>query len=321
MKMLPTVSVIVPVYGVEKYIERCARSIFVQTYKDFEVIFVDDCSKDNSIAILKGVIEEYPAVDCRIIRHERNRGLSAARNTGVTAAFGKYILHVDSDDWIEPEMIGCLVKKATETNADIVICGNNIVFPDKLRISYPRVYDDKMTMIKAMLFKSVPSSMWGKLISKEIYDQHEDTWSIEGINHGEDYATMPRIIFYSELISYVNEPLYNYSMLNAYSYTNNFSEKSMVSMVKADNVLYDFFNSQIKEEDKARMLLRSKTGMIKRCNWKLYPQIAKLYHDVQKKYINQLSFYDRFILYSVNRGFDRTLARLLRLSLRLRQEC
>ena len=95
------VSICVPVYGVEKYIERCAISIFEQTYTNLECIFVNDCTKDNSIKILYNVIERYPQrrEKIRIIQHDCNRGLAAARNTALEAASGDYILHVDSDNY------------------------------------------------------------------------------------------------------------------------------------------------------------------------------------------------------------------------------
>ena len=94
------VSILVPVYGVEKYIERCARSLFEQTYEDLEYIFVDDCSPDNSIEILKNTLENYPKrkEQVKIIHHDKNQGLSGARNTALSHATGDYVIFVDSDD-------------------------------------------------------------------------------------------------------------------------------------------------------------------------------------------------------------------------------
>ena len=116
------VSILVPVYKVEKYIEQCARSLFEQTYDNLEYIFLDDCSPDNSIEILKRVMEDYPErkAQVRIIRHERNRGLAAARNTALDAANGPFVTHVDSDDYLGRDAIRLLVKKQEETGADIV---------------------------------------------------------------------------------------------------------------------------------------------------------------------------------------------------------
>ena len=109
------VSVCIPVYGVEKYIEKCARSLFEQTMQDgIEFIFVNDCTKDRSIEILEQVLAEYPhrKEQTRIIHHEKNRGLVAARNTGLAYASGEYIIHCDSDDWVELDMYEKMYKKA-----------------------------------------------------------------------------------------------------------------------------------------------------------------------------------------------------------------
>ena len=109
-----TFSILVPVYGVEKYIERCARSIFEQTYHNLDIVFVDDCTPDKSIDLLQRVLEDYPKrkAQTRIIRHAHNRGLSAARNTAVAAAIGTFLTHVDSDDWIELNAVEVLVSEA-----------------------------------------------------------------------------------------------------------------------------------------------------------------------------------------------------------------
>lgn len=116
------VSILIPVYGVEKYIERCARSIFDQTYQNLDIVFVDDCTPDKRIEILRRVLDDYPErkAQTRIIRHEHNRGLAAARNTAVAAATGTFLTHVDSDDWLELDAVEELVKKQVETGAEIV---------------------------------------------------------------------------------------------------------------------------------------------------------------------------------------------------------
>ena len=119
------VSVCIPVYGVEKYIERCARSLFEQTMKDgIEFIFVNDCTKDKSIEILEQVLGEYPErkEQVKIIHHEKNKGLVAARKTGLAHATGDYIIHCDSDDWVDLNLYETMYNKAVEVNADVVCC-------------------------------------------------------------------------------------------------------------------------------------------------------------------------------------------------------
>ena len=113
------VSVCIPVYGVEKYIERCARSLFEQTMKDdIEFIFVNDCTPDKSIEVLQKVLEEYPnrKEQVKIIHHEINRGVSAARKTALMNSHGEYIIFCDSDDWVDTNLYEVMYKKAVEEN-------------------------------------------------------------------------------------------------------------------------------------------------------------------------------------------------------------
>ena len=108
----PKVSILVPVYGVEKYIERCARSLFEQTYKNIEFIFINDCTKDNSIKVLEDTLKDYSTIgeNVIIVEHEYNKGLAGARNTGVSNASGEFILWVDSDDSIDRSAVEKLIK-------------------------------------------------------------------------------------------------------------------------------------------------------------------------------------------------------------------
>ncbi len=117
------VSILVPVYGVEQYIERCARSLFEQTYPNLEFVFVDDCTPDGSLAILNRVLEDYPnrKAAVKIIHHDKNRGLSASRNTGLKNSEGDYVYFVDSDDYIHCKTIECLLQASIKEDAGIVV--------------------------------------------------------------------------------------------------------------------------------------------------------------------------------------------------------
>lgn len=123
MKMYK-ISIVIPVYKTEPFIERCVRSLFGQTLDSIEYIFVDDCSPDNSIAVMQKVLAEYPnrKEQVKIIRHEVNQGVGAARNHGVAACTGDYIIHCDSDDWVDVNMYESMYSKAVETEADMVYC-------------------------------------------------------------------------------------------------------------------------------------------------------------------------------------------------------
>lgn len=116
---MPAISVIMPIYNVEPYLRECLDSILAQTFRDFEVLAVDDGSTDSSGAIL----DEYAAKDSRVKPiHQANAGAAAARNNGMAQAQGKYLMFLDSDDFFEPDMLEKMYQKAEETNADIVSC-------------------------------------------------------------------------------------------------------------------------------------------------------------------------------------------------------
>ncbi len=116
------ISVIIPVYRVEAYIERCVRSLMEQTLDEVEYIFVDDCSPDKSVSVLERVLKDYPLRQgqTHILRHATNRGLPAARNTGLDAAIGDYIFHCDSDDYLETDALQAMYDTAQKANAEIV---------------------------------------------------------------------------------------------------------------------------------------------------------------------------------------------------------
>ena len=118
------VSVIVPIYKVERFIARCAESLLNQTLQEIEYIFVNDATPDGSMDILKETIARYPsrADSCHIVEHEVNKGLPSARNSGLAVARGEYVFHCDSDDFVEPTMFEDMYKAAIESSADIVRC-------------------------------------------------------------------------------------------------------------------------------------------------------------------------------------------------------
>ena len=122
--MLPKVSVIIPVYKAEKYIERCCDSLFGQTLGSIEYIFVDDKSPDDSVALIQKVLTRYPQRNgwVKIIANEENKGVAYSRQKGLEVATGEFVIHCDSDDWVEADMYQAMYERAIETCADIVIC-------------------------------------------------------------------------------------------------------------------------------------------------------------------------------------------------------
>lgn len=143
-----TINIATPIKSAEKYIERFVRSLFEQTYQNIEYVFVNDCTKDCSIEILSGIISLYPKRQhaIKIINHDRNKGLATARNTAIKHASGDFIIHVDSDDWIEKTMVEQLVQKQAETCADIVYSAVNKILSNSIQKVAQKKYEMGATM-------------------------------------------------------------------------------------------------------------------------------------------------------------------------------
>lgn len=240
------VSICVPVYGVEKYIEKCARSLFEQTYRNIEYVFVDDCSPDNSIAILEETIEKYPSRKAcvRIIRYDHNRGLAGSRNTAVAAATGDFIAHVDSDDWLELNAIELLVNKQIETGTDIV--SGTIVshFEDGTSTLIEPNYPNKDAMLREIVQLSLYHTLCKRIIRTSLYKNNE-IFAMEGVNLGEDHYTLPRLVYFSKSFAKIDDVVYNYNRNVETSFVhdslNNFKFKNYSDTLTALQILYDFF--------------------------------------------------------------------------------
>lgn len=252
MKGLPAISILIPVYKVEKYIARCLHSVMAQTYTgDMECIIVDDCGTDNSIAIAEQLIADYNgSIAFKILHHEHNRGLAAARNTAVNAAKGEFIIHLDSDDWVEPNMVEELVKKQIETNADIVSCNAIAHYSDREEQLTEPNYTSRDEMMRSILLLTLDHVIWRRLIRASLYrDNHIS--AVEGVNIGEDHYTLPRLLFYANSFASCDKVLYHYNCMNVNSYIQSaeqaFSPKRVSSDVASLNILIDFFekNEQV----------------------------------------------------------------------------
>lgn len=236
---MPKVSVLIPVYNVEKYLEQCLDSIINQTFTDIEIICVNDGSTDKSGEILK----RYAAKDNRIkIVNKKNGGLPSARNAGINAAKGEYLSFVDSDDYIQPDMIEKLYDAAVKTNAEIVICGANI-FPETPRangwlytvLSPQEEYYEKCS--DDLLFKNPASRpfIWRTFVSKALIDRNKFRLR-EDIHIGEDNAFQFRIYPKANGIALIPDKLYNYrwfredSLMNSVVYKD--VEKKCLSHIK-----------------------------------------------------------------------------------------
>ena len=205
------ISVIVPIYGVENYIGRCAESLFSQTMTDgVQYLFINDCTKDLSVERLQEVVGRYPELKNQIfvINHEVNKGLPSARNTGLKAARGEYIMHVDGDDYCEPDAIRLLYESAVVNDSDFVWCDYYITFPNKRRVISQPCYATPVEAGKGMLHGAMKYNVWNKLCRRCIYEKNGITFP-DGYSMGED-LTMIMVALNASRCSFVKEPLYNY---------------------------------------------------------------------------------------------------------------
>lgn len=218
------VSIIVPVYKVEKYLRECVDSILAQTYKDIEVILVDDGSPDGSPAIC----DEYAKKDTRVrVVHKENGGLSSARNAGIDIAKGEYIAFCDSDDYIDADMIEILASVAEEHRADFVGC-ESVVLDSKGNI-LPIYHSetDKKTFkptefLRSLFYDRSDCSVCNKLFLRSTIGESR---FVKGRNN-EDIIFLSEIIHRCQTIIQINKPFYHYRVTEG-SITHAFNERSL----------------------------------------------------------------------------------------------
>lgn len=276
------VSIVVPVYGVEKYIERCARSLFTQTFGDIEYIFVNDCTKDSSMQVLEFVMKDYPARNVRIINKEKNEGLPQARKTGVLASTGDFIMHIDSDDWVEHDIVEKLYARAMEEVADMVYCDWVEEYEDRsvLFSQHPMSIENYYKSILG--FKSF-SYVWNRLTKRELYDGIE--FPIPYML--EDFVITSQLVSKAMKVSLVQEPLNHYSKMNTGQSMS--QEKRKQNMVQKVRNLYSVWN-RLNTSSQMALFNAERNNMVyymlSICLWDKI--VTDIDQDVLKKLIKEL---------------------------------
>lgn len=224
------VSVIIPIFRVEKFIERCAISLFEQTLDSIEYIFVDDTTPDKSIEILTDVLERYPQrkPQVTILRHDVNKGLPAARNSGLSVAGGEYVFHCDSDDYLESNALEQMLNVAEKTDSDIVWCDYYLSFSMNERIMVQPNYSNSQEAIKGMLSGTMKYNVWNKLAKRRLYVDNSISFPA-GHSMGED-MTMIKLFAHAKKVAYINAPLYHYIRLNTDAMTQSYSERKIADI-------------------------------------------------------------------------------------------
>ncbi len=222
--MKAKVSVIIPVYNVEKFIARCAESLLSQTLQEVEFIFVDDASPDKSMNLVAECISRHPERDgqVRILSHKENKGLPAARNTGLAEASGEYIFHCDSDDYTDPGMLEALYGTAVRNDADIVWCDWYLTFENSERYMVQPEYGTPMEALKGMLGGAMKFNVWNKLTRRSLYTDNGIVFP-SGYGMGEDMTTM-MLFACAGKIAYLPKAFYHYVKTNTAAFSRTYSE-------------------------------------------------------------------------------------------------
>lgn len=236
---MPKVSIILPIYNVEKYLPKALDSATNQTYKNIEIICINDCSPDNCLKILN----EYSQKDNRIkiINHENNRGLSAARNTGLEIASGKYIYFLDSDDWIDEDYIEKMVRAIEKSVSDVVI--NRSVVTEKENNSIRYIHPHAETFItnnyldKKQAIQNLIWNAWTKILKKSFIDKYQLLFPEGFVN--EDLYFHYVSLAHADKIYLIDESNYHYRSRNSGISTN--EKQKDLEILKIFDLIFDYY--------------------------------------------------------------------------------
>lgn len=222
MEMNKIISIIIPVYNVERYLETCMESILKQTYKNIEIILVDDGSTDFS----GKMCDHYAEIDKRVkVIHKENGGLSDARNKGILQASGEYIMFVDSDDMVSYDFVEYLLNLLKDNSADIAICDPVHCHPDKKcyfeEETFRKVFEPEEAIVEMLYQKSFLVAAWGKLYKRECFNDISFPYGMLF----EDSAIMYKVFDKTKKIVYGNAKLYGYMHREGSITTKSFSKK------------------------------------------------------------------------------------------------
>lgn len=252
--MQPKVSIVIPVYNCENYIRTCMESITNQTYRNIEVIIINDGSKDKT----KDIINSFISKDSRIIYIEQeNSGPSMARNNGIDKATGEYLIFIDSDDTVEENYVEILLKSILDEKNDIVCCGySDISIYGNVNCS-DFIYDTNNIKKQDFLYKVCQGTggvLWSKIFKKEIIDNYNVRMN-KDIFMCEDLIFVLQYGSYCNNFSYIDEYLYNYNRLNVNSISSNISKEYLYNYIDVckhiESILLD---NNLKKEEVSKII-------------------------------------------------------------------
>ena len=280
------ISVIIPIYNMQDYLNDCLNSVIASSYKNIEILCVNDCSTDKSIDIL----QEYQKKDerIRIITHEQNKGLGGARNSGIEAATGEYIVFVDSDDVISDNMIEELYDYINQTQADLVFC-DIMLLDDRSLKPYKPVHDLKYVRDKILEpqknfapFVNIWPSAWNKIWKKSIIEYIRFPENI----YYEDHLFYYKYLFKCNKVAYLDKPLYFYRQRMDSIMHRSLTDKDYI-VLEGQSRLYDYtINHYPDLEDAAACRFADDLIMVLFQRMVFMDNYIELINDLKKKYSN-----------------------------------
>ena len=307
----PKVSIIVPVYNVEKYIERCVVSLFEQTYPNIEYVFVNDCSTDQSIVVLNQVIGRYSdrANNTKIINHHLNRGVAVARNTALDRCTGEFVCQIDPDDYIELDAVETLLSQQERSDSDIVTGQMVMHRSDRdVLIEFPR-YSNKTDMVIDMMQPTIMHSLANRLIRRSLFEDYKIR-AKEGVNCGEDCWMMTRLAYYAKSCDTIDRIVYHYDRTRESSYTSSKNGIINKNKIKDDistaNLIIDFFKDKenVYYDEANRMSIRYLYNVMHKAaravDSEFFEEVKSRIVHFDKKYWPAINW---------NRGYSRLMSR------------
>ena len=289
------VTVIIPIYKVERFIARCAESLMRQTLPEVQFVFVDDATPDGSVTVLETVLERFPErrSDVMILRHDVNKGLPSARNTGLSVAEGDFIFHCDSDDYVEVDMLAKMYALAEKESADIVWCDWYLSFEGSERYMRQPDYGDSEDALKAMLSGGMKYNVWNKLALRRLYVENAISFP-DGYGMGED-MTMMLLFMKAGKVAHLPEAMYHYIKTNSGAFSQTYSERHLVELRhnvdRITNATQKHFGSRLDKElaffklDVKFPFLLADNASLRKLWYEWYPEVDKYILD--NKYVSR----------------------------------
>lgn len=316
-----TISIGVPIYNVEKYIERCAVSLFEQTYPYIEYVFVDDCSSDYSIEILEEVISRYPTRKhkVKLLRNSYNWGTATTRNVILDNCTGEFILWVDSDDFIKVDTVSCLISTQQHCNCDILGFGvlkhnNKDSFP-----YMPYLFFTPKEMFLSIIERKTHNGLWGRLVRRSIFTDNNLRFK-DGQDVGEDFRIVMLLSYYALSVYSIKDTFYYYECGNSTSLMKTFSaKKAMMVWHNIDSTKKFFvgkgsFYEEAFKQKEAKTIINQIISCFSIADYEcitLYIYLKKRARKIELKHLQGIEFSKKMIFFIPSYSITKYLCRVV----------